>query len=115
MARTFSRALGVPSLGGFLHAPSRRVYRTVQWADGVNLQRTETGGANLLERRMDFAIGSGAHSRTYVHPAAGGRLIELPVSWYSAGAGPWAMSPRYHRPHHPHLPRDASATALFCH
>src|SRR5260370_40612405 len=98
MARTFSRALGVPSLGGFLHAPSRRVYRTVQRAEGVHLQRTETGGANLLERRMDFAIGSGAHSRTYVHRAAGGGLIPLPVSWYSADGGPWGESPGYQRP-----------------
>ena len=115
MARTFSRALGVPSLSGFLHAPSRRVYRTVQRADGVNLQRAETGGANLLERRMDFAIGSGAHSRTYVHRAAGGRLIELPVSWYSADGGHWAMSPGYDRPDHSDFRREVAEACLFCH
>src|SRR5260370_14307205 len=115
MARTFSRALGVPSLGGFLHAPSRRVYRTVQRADGVNLQRRETGGANLRERRMDFAFGSGAHSRTYVHRAAGGRLIELPVSWYSADGGHWAMSPGYDRPDHSDFRREVTESCLFCH
>jgi len=115
MARTFSRALGVLPLDGFVHAPSRRIYRTVQRAGELNLQRTETGGENLLERRIDFAIGSGAHSRTYVHRTDGGRLIELPVSWYSAEGGHWAMSPGYDRPDHSDFRREVSEACLFCH
>src|SRR5258708_37149109 len=51
MARTFSRALGVPSLGGVLHAPSRPVSPTVPWAAGGDLPRTGTRGGNLLRRR----------------------------------------------------------------
>ena len=72
MARTFRPAAAVPPLDGFVHAPSRRNYRTVERAGAVHLQRTEIGGGNLLERRIDFAIGSGAHSSTYVHRTAAG-------------------------------------------
>jgi tetratricopeptide (TPR) repeat protein len=115
MARTFSSAATVPALDEFAHAPSRRIYRTVLRDGGVNLQRTETGGGNLLERRIDFAIGSGAHSRTYVHRTSGDRLIELPVSWYSADGGHWAMSPGYDRPDHSDFRREVTEACLFCH
>jgi tetratricopeptide (TPR) repeat protein len=115
MARTFSPAGALPTLDGFVHAPSGRTYRTVQRDGGVNLQRTETGGGNLLERRIDFAIGSGAHSRTYVHRTAGGRLIELPVSWYSGDGSHWAMSPGYDRPDHSDFRREVTEACLFCH
>src|SRR6476646_5449614 len=95
MARTFRPAAAVPPLDIFVHAASRRTYRTVSAGGKVNLQRTEIGGKNLLEKRIDFAIGSGTHSSTYVHRTPGGSLIELPVSWYSADGGHWAMSPGY--------------------
>ena len=81
----------------------------------MNLQRTEIGGGNLLERRIDFAIGSGAHSSTYVHRTAAGSLIELPVSWYSEDGGHWAMSPGYDRPDHSDFRREVTESCLFCH
>jgi tetratricopeptide (TPR) repeat protein len=115
MARTFSSATGVSPLAGFLHMGSRRSYRTVNRSDGVYLQRADIGGGNLLEKRIDFAIGSGAHSRTYVHRAAGGRLIELPVSWYAEQGGRWAMSPGYDRPDHSDFRREVTESCLFCH
>src|SRR5207253_1125674 len=115
MARSFAPATGVPALEGFVHAASQRTYRTVTRSDGVYLQRTETGGGNLLEKRLDFAIGSGAHSRTYVHRASGGRLIELPVSWYAEQGGRWAMSPGYDRPDHSDFRREVTEACLFCH
>src|SRR5690349_12188040 len=90
MARSFGRAVDVPSLREFVHTPSRRSFRILRRDDGAHLQRTETGGSNLLERRIDFAIGSGAHSRTYVHRTVAGALMELPVSWYAADGGHWA-------------------------
>jgi tetratricopeptide (TPR) repeat protein len=115
MARTFRPAGAVPPLDKFVHAPSRRAYQIVNRAGEVNLQRTETGGGNLLERRIDFAIGSGAHSSTYVHRTADGTLIELPVSWYSERGGYWAMSPGYDRPDHSDFRREVTESCLFCH
>src|SRR3954451_8660967 len=115
MARTFRAATAVPPLDGFVHAPSQRNYRTVEGGGGVRLRRTGIGGGNLLERRIDFAIGSGTHSSTYVHRTPGGRLIELPVSWYSADGGHWAMSPGYDRPDHSDFRREVTDSCLFCH
>jgi hypothetical protein len=115
MARTFSLATNVPSLDGFVHDASRRIYRTAVRSDGVYIQRMEFGGANFLEKRIDFAIGSGVHSRTYVARTAGGRLIELPVSWYAAEGGRWAMSPGYDRPGHSDFRREITESCLFCH
>jgi tetratricopeptide (TPR) repeat protein len=115
MARSFGRAVDVPSLQEFVHTPSRRSFRILRRDDGAHLQRTETGGSNLLERRMDFAIGSGAHSRTYVHRTIAGALMELPVSWYAADGGHWAMSPGYDRPDHSDFRREVTEACLFCH
>src|SRR5215472_12525247 len=115
MGRSFGRALDVPRLEEFVHTPSRRSYRVVQREDGAHLQRTEIGGTNLLERRMDFAIGSGAHSRTYVHRTSTGALSELPVSWYASGGGHWAMSPGYDRSDHSDFRREVTEACLFCH
>ncbi|HXA49952.1 MAG TPA: tetratricopeptide repeat protein [Candidatus Acidoferrum sp.] len=115
MGRSFGRALVVPRLEEFVHTPSRRSYRIVQREDGAHLQRTEIGGENLLERRIDFAIGSGAHSRTYVHRTSTGALMELPVSWYTADGGHWAMSPGYDRPDHSDFRREVTEACLFCH
>ena len=43
-------------------------------------------------------FGSGNHSQTFLHLDPRGRLIELPLSWYSGRGGYWAMSPGYDRP-----------------
>jgi Flp pilus assembly protein TadD len=115
MGRSFGPASGVPRLESFVHEPSHRSYRIVARPDGEYLQRTETGGGNVLEKRIDFAIGSGTHSRTYVHRAADGRLFELPVSLYSEQGGRWAMSPGYDRPDHSDFRREVSDSCLFCH
>jgi hypothetical protein len=110
-----ARALDVPALEEFIHAPSRRTYRVVQDAEGARMQRTEIGGSNLLERRIDFAIGSAIHSRTYVHRTSKGALMELPVSWYAADGGHWAMSPGYDCPGHSDFRREVTKACLFCH
>jgi hypothetical protein len=111
MARTFAPVSGVPPLDRFVHEPSRRIYRIV----GRTLQRTDAGNANLLEKRIDFAIGSGSHSRTFVHRASDGRLLELPVSWYAEEGGVWAMSPGYDRADHSDFRREVTESCLFCH
>jgi len=34
---------------------------------------------NILEKQVDFVMGSGDHARTYLHQTEGGRLVELPL------------------------------------
>ena len=47
------------------------------------------GGAevNVLEAAADYVIGSGNHARTFVHRAADGRLMQMPLSWYAERGG----------------------------
>ena len=51
--------------------------------------------ANVREMQIDYVIGSGNHVRSYLHRNAEGKLVELPVSWYSEKNGYWAMSQGY--------------------
>ncbi len=70
---------------------------------------------NIVETQADFAIGSGNHARTYVHRAAEGKLVELPVSWYPEDGGHWAMSPGYDRADQKDFRRIVPDECLFCH
>ena len=51
---------------------------------------------NVIEKSVDIAIGSGNHAITFLSRTPQGRLLELPLSWYSRPAA-WAMSPGYDR------------------
>ena len=91
MGRSFTAAPGnLPEfLTGtrFYHAPSARYYE-MKTVNGRAVQRRwqldgEGKEMNALEMAVDFVIGSGNHSRTYAHRKASGKLMQLPVSWYS--------------------------------
>ena len=45
--------------------------------------------ANVDEKQVDFVIGSGNHSRTYLHLSARNTLQVLPVSWYAEKGERW--------------------------
>jgi Flp pilus assembly protein TadD len=113
MARSFAKARAAPPLTEFFHQPSERYYSVVERSGETYLRRSQAGGVNVIEKRIDYAIGSGNHSQTFLHRDPRGRLIELPVSWYSEGG--WAMSPGYDRPDHSDFRREVSDSCLFCH
>src|SRR6202044_2555304 len=81
------------------HQPSGLHYAMVEHNGEFFEQRSQAGfdskQTDVMEERIDYIIGSGNHSRTYLHRAPDGQLIELPVSWYSEKHGYWAMSPGY--------------------
>jgi len=70
---------------------------------------------NVVEKRIDYVIGSGNHVRTYLTRTAQGTLVELPVSWYAENGGFWAMSPGYDRPGQEDFRRTIIARCLACH
>ena len=70
---------------------------------------------NIVDEQVDYVIGSGNHANTFLHRDAEGRLIELPVTWYTEGAGYWAMSPGYDRPEQEDFRRAIPAECMFCH
>ena len=99
----------------FHHIPSDRYYR-IEKGRMQRYQVDPRTGEEIhkLSRSIDLAIGSGNHATTYIHRTAQGRLIELPLSWYSRTHG-WQMSPGYDRADHEDFRREISDTCLFCH
>jgi tetratricopeptide (TPR) repeat protein len=86
-----------------------------QWFQRRHQTGFEGKETNAVETRVDYVIGSGNHARSYLHRAAGGHLIEMPVSWYSENGGYWAMSPGYDRPDQQDFRRAIAFSCLFCH
>jgi predicted CXXCH cytochrome family protein len=121
MARGFSRVeKGSGEISGPLfHKASNRYYSMVE-RDGRLFQRRHQIGfdgreTNVLELEAHYVIGSGNHARTFLHQAASGRLLQLPVSWYGARGGYWEMSPGYDRPAHLDFRRAIDAGCMSCH
>lgn len=110
MGRSLGKASTVPALDRFLHQASKRTYSIVN-RGGESFLRREPFA---IEKRIDYVVGSGNHSRTFVHRDEVGRLLELPVSWYAEG-GVWRMSPGYDRLDHSDFRRELTDSCLFCH
>lgn len=115
MGQSFGIAAAVPALAEFFHTASNRRYSVEERNGAHYLRRFLPETADAIERRIDYVIGSGNHSKTFVHRDSRGRLLELPLSWYSERGGYWAMSPGYDRPDHSEFRREVSENCLFCH
>jgi tetratricopeptide (TPR) repeat protein len=112
MGRSFGRV--EPAVwrdGEYFHPASEQHFR-MDRRQGRFYQRRET---HVVEMTADFVLGSGNHSRTYLHRATDGRFLELPVGWYSENGGYWAMNPGYDRPDHLDFRRRVDNECLFCH
>jgi tetratricopeptide (TPR) repeat protein len=102
----------------FYHPLSETHYSMIR-RDGAYYQRRWQIGfggkeTNVEESRIDYVLGSGAHSRSYLHRGARGALIELPLGWYAEKGGHWGMSPGFDS-RHPATRRLASYECIFCH
>src|SRR5258708_11310932 len=73
------------------------------------------GEINIVEKEIHFVLGSGDHSRTYLHRTPEGRLLQLPLAWYAENGGSWAMNPGYDRPDHLDFRRKIDLECFFCH
>lgn len=125
MARSFSRISSAVPLenfkGGapFYHKPSDS-YFVMVWR-GANLyqrryQLDHMGREmNVMEKRVDYVMGSGNHARTYLHRTARGTLVELPLGWYAEKGGYWGMNPGYDRRDHDGFRRTVGYDCMFCH
>ena len=123
MARSFYRPRPsemVEDLDGppFFHAPSRRYYE-MRWRDGELLfrryRKDEAGRPTaLFERKVDWILGSGHTSRSYLFQTEAGELYQLPISWYSQ-TGSWGMAPGYDNADHQGVTRRVRRECMFCH
>jgi predicted CXXCH cytochrome family protein len=103
----------------YYHKASDRYYIMYR-KDGKVYQRRHQIGfdgkeTNVVEKEVNFSLGSGNHSRTYLHQAPDGRLSELPVGWYAENQGYWAMNPGYDRPDQEDFRRQITYQCMFCH
>jgi predicted CXXCH cytochrome family protein len=103
----------------FYHQPSDS-YFTMLRRDGQYYQRryqldSEGKQINVMEKQIDYIMGSGNHARAYLHRTAANTLVELPLGWYAEKGGYWAMNPGYDRPHHDGFRRPITYDCMFCH
>ena len=103
----------------YYHKASDRYY-TMYRKDGKFYQRRHQIGfdgkeTNVVEKEVNFVLGSGNHSRSYLHQGPDGRLSELPVGWYAENKGYWAMNPGYDRPDQEDFRRQITYQCMFCH
>jgi predicted CXXCH cytochrome family protein len=103
----------------FADTPSGDYYTMVR-REGAYYQRRHQIGldgqpTNIDEKRIDYVIGSGDQARSYLHIDPEGRLIELPVTWYSEKGGYWAMTPGYEGQNQKDFHGTVSKDCIFCH
>jgi len=123
MGRSFSRPTAENTMANwtkpYYHAPSESYFTMVR-RDGKFTQRRHQLGpdgreTNVMEKTVDFLIGSGNHARTFLHRSARNTLMELPLGWYADKGGHWAMNPGYDRPDHDGFRRRVAYDCMFCH
>src|SRR5258706_6040576 len=119
MGRSF-RSVGpntaLPGFDGtrFTNAPSCQRFTSILRGNDHYVRRSQSG-ANTLEVRADYVLGSGDHARSYLRRSVDNRLLEFPVSWYAENGGHWEMSPAYDRPGHQGFSREVNYRCMFCH
>ncbi len=124
MARSFSRPSAANTIdlakdNTFYHEPSDSHFSMLV-RDGNYYQRrfqidSKGNEVNIMEKRIDFIMGSGNHSRAYLNRTSRNTLIEMPLAWYSEKGGYWAMNPGYDRSDHDDFRRPISYDCMFCH
>ncbi|MBN8733740.1 MAG: tetratricopeptide repeat protein [Acidobacteria bacterium] len=125
MGRAFARATEASAgrefagAGVFYHKASERYYQPLRREGRFFLrrwQKDEGGGErNAIEYEVHYVVGSGNHSKTFLHRDGANHLIEMPVSWYADGGGKWAMSPGYDNAAHYDFRRKINYDCFFCH
>ncbi len=102
----------------FYHEPSKRHYEMVRRDGGFFVRRYQLDDngrqIHLIEKQITHVMGSGERAFSYIHRSDDGRMIELPVSWYSQEQR-WAMAPGYDRPNHKGFSRAITNKCMFCH
>ncbi len=125
MGRAFHRVGGPkgvddPTPGKtYQHAASDSYFAMLE-RDGKLFQRRWQVGpdgkqTNVDEKSVDYVVGSGNHSRTYLHLTESNTLQQLPLAWYAEKGGSWAMNPGYDRPDYPGSVRPVYYGCMFCH
>ncbi len=103
----------------FFHDHSQRYYEMRRdESGGIHFRRYqldhEGAEINVFEQTVDWVLGSGHRSRTYLFRTPGGELYQLPIAWYPQEAG-WGMAPGFDEPVHHGVGRRVPRECMFCH
>ncbi|HTB11463.1 MAG TPA: tetratricopeptide repeat protein [Bryobacteraceae bacterium] len=103
----------------FYHAPSGTYFEMIQRGADYFQLRYQIGyegkRTNVEETKIDYFLGSAIHARAYLHRSTDGRLLQLPVTWYSEKGGYWWMAPGYDTADHVYGQRAITYDCIFCH
>lgn len=92
-------------------------YYWARWeGDSLYIYEARLSGkdtTHLRRERVDFVIGSGHQTRSYLTWRQG-YLYEAPLTWYVA-AKKWDLSPGYEGGHNSRFSREIQPTCLACH
>jgi tetratricopeptide (TPR) repeat protein len=103
----------------FYHAPSGTFFEMIRRGGDYFQLRYQVGyegkRTNIEETKIDYFLGSGIHARAYLHRSTDGRLLQLPVTWYSEKGGYWWMAPGYDSPDQIYGQRAITYDCIFCH
>lgn len=69
---------------------------------------------NVFEQEIDWVLGSGNKSRTYLFRTESGELYQLPVAWYTESSS-WGMAPGFDSPSPMGVARRVPRECMFCH
>lgn len=102
----------------FHHNPSNRHYE-MELRDGnywFRRYRLAADGRkiNLFERKVDWILGSGHNTRTYLYQTEDGALFQLPLAWYTQERR-WDMAPGFEWARHLGVMRQVRRQCMFCH
>ncbi len=125
MARSFSKPVAQNTTADaarsntYYHKASNSYFEMLR-RDGQYYQRryqvdAEGKQINVMEKRIDYVMGSGNHARAYLSRTARNTLVELPLAWYAEKGGYWAMNPGYDKPDHEGFRRPVTYDCMFCH
>jgi hypothetical protein len=102
----------------YFHAKSNQYFEMRRKGDAIVFRRyqldAEKKQINAFEESVDWILGSGHHSRTYIYATPGGELYQLPIAWYTR-TRVWRMAPGYDRADHDGVTRRVRHECMFCH
>lgn len=102
----------------FFHERSNMYFRMTHEGDKffqTSFQKDPDGNViNEKKVEISYVVGSGNHSRSYIHREPDGKTYQLPVAWYTQ-EDKWAMNPGYDNAGHINFSRRITYDCLFCH
>ncbi len=102
----------------YFHEPSQRYYQITKNNDDLMFKRyqldDEGQPINVFKQQIDWILGSGNRTRSYLYQTDMGEMFQLPLGWYSQSQQ-WLMGPGFEDKHHFGVERSVRRECLFCH